>query len=53
MIYTVVYHFYLKEWKLKNAINSCASCMIKNYAVHIRALKQALNHGFVGKNCIE
>ena len=31
-------------------ISLCAICMIKKTVVHIRALKQALNHGLVLKN---
>ena len=50
MIYPVIYHFCLKEWKYKNAINLYEICMIKkNYVAHIRVLKQALNYGLVLK----
>ena len=41
---------YQKEWKLKKAISLYAICVIsKQYLVHIRALKQALNHGLILK----
>ena len=44
MIYIAIYHFYQKEWKLISAKSLYAICAIKkNYFVHIRALKQALN----------
>ena len=39
----MIYHFYLKERKLKNVHNK------ENYVVHIRALKQALNYGLILK----
>ena len=47
MIYIVTYHFYLKEWKLINARSSCViyAKLCKKYVVHIRSLKQALDHG--------
>ena len=42
----MIYHFYQKEWKLKKAI----SFYDKNeYFIHIRNLKQVLNHGLVLK----
>ena len=37
-----IYHFYPKEKKLKNL---SAVQKTKKYVIHIRALKQALNHG--------
>ena len=46
MIYIVIYHFYLKELKLINALSLHVICTIKkNYVVYIRALKPALMHG--------
>ena len=53
MIFIVIYHFYQKERKLKNAIKSYAIYMIKKLVVHIRALKQALNLELVLKKYIE
>ena len=44
----VIYHFCLKERKLINAASLYAICMIKN-VIHIRSLKQALNHGLILK----
>ena len=49
MISTMIYHLYQKGWKLINAINVYAICMIKNYVIHIRALKEALNRGIIIK----
>ena len=37
----MIYHFYQKEWKLKNVINL--------HAILIRALKEALSHGLILK----
>ena len=46
----VIYHFYLKEVKLKKSNKlACDVNDKKNYAVQIRALKQALNHGLILK----
>ena len=40
--------FYLKEGKLKNARRLFVIYINKeNYVMHIRALKQALNHGLI------
>ena len=45
-----IYHSYPKEWKLVDARSLNAICVIKkNYVVHIRSLKQALNHGLILK----
>ena len=50
MIYKVIYHFYQKEWKLQNFNKLvCNLYDSKNYAVHKRNLKQALNHGLILK----
>ena len=49
IIFIVIYHSYQKKWKIKNAINLHAICIIKTYVVHIRSLKQALNHGLIFK----
>ena len=49
MVYMRIYHFYAKELKLVNARSFHVICMIKNYVVHIRSLKQALNHGLILK----
>ena len=39
MISVVIYHFYLKQWKLLNPASLYAIFMIKNnYVVHIRSL---------------
>ena len=40
----VIFHFYLKEMKFKNAIRLFAAHMAKKYVVPIRILKQSLNH---------
>ena len=40
----VIFHFYLKEIKFKNAISLFAAHMAKKYVVPIRILKQSLNH---------
>ena len=53
MICIMIYHFYQKEWNLINAISLSVICMIKNYVVHIRSLKQALKHGLILKKYIE
>ena len=45
MTYIITYQFYLKEWKLINVRSSCVIYVIKKYVVHIRSLKQALDHG--------
>ena len=43
-----MYHFQLKERKSKNVIILFVTYIIKkNYVVHIRVLKQALNHGLI------
>ena len=49
LIFIRVYHFYLKE-----KVNKCEKliCSIEDkekYVIHIRALKQALNHGLILK----
>ena len=49
IIFIAIYHSYQKEWKIKNAISLHAICMIKKNVVHIRLLKQALNHGLIFK----
>ena len=45
----VIFHFYPREIKLKNAISLLAAHMTKKNVVHIRALKQALNHRLILK----
>ena len=43
-------HFYPKEKKLENVEKLVYNMQDKeNYVVHIRALKQALNHGLILK----
>ena len=49
IIFIAIYHSYQKEWKIKNTISLHAICMIKKNVVHIRLLKQALNHGLIFK----
>ena len=49
IIIIAAYHFGQKGRRLISTTSLCAICMIKNYFVHIRALKQALNHGLVLK----
>ena len=41
----VIYHFYRQELKLINVKNLCVIYLIKKYVMHIKSLKQALNHG--------
>ena len=44
------YHFYQKEWKLKKVEKIVANLHDKSkYFIHIRTLKQALNHELVLK----
>ena len=46
----MIYHFYLKEWKLKKVEKLIDNLHDKTeYVIHIRNLKQALNHGLVLK----
>ena len=49
MICIVIYHSYLKEWNLINAVSLYAICTLKITVVYIRSLKQALNHGLILK----
>ena len=50
IICIAIYYSYHKERKLENAITLYAICIIKKeYVVHVRALKQALNHGVIFK----
>ena len=49
LAFVVIYHFYLEGIKLKNVI-ICNVHYKKNKVVHIRFLKQALNHGLILKN---
>ena len=43
--YTVIRRSYSKEWKSKNAKNSCVISMTrKNYVTHIKALKLSMKH---------
>ena len=50
LIFIVIYHFYLKERKLEKCKKLVGNIHNKeNYVVHIRALKQALNHGLILK----
>ena len=44
-----IFHFYLKERKLKSVTSLFVPYRIKNYFVHIRALKQALTDGLILK----
>ena len=53
MICIMIYYFCQKEWNVINAISLSVICMIKNYVVHIRSLKQALKHGLILKKYIE
>ena len=48
LIFIKIYHFYLKEKKANKLEKFICSVEDKEkYVVHIRALKQALNHGLV------
>ena len=50
MICIVIYHSYQKELKSKKCSKLVWNLHDKNnYVVHIRALKQALNHGLILK----
>ena len=44
LVFIKIYRFYQKERKLKNAKSLSATYRAKKTIVHIRALKQALNH---------
>ena len=49
-IFIWIFHFYLKEIKLKKCNKLVCNIYDKdNYIVHIRAWKQALNHGWMLK----
>ena len=41
----MIYPSYLKEWKLIRVLSLFVLHKIKKTVIHIRALKQALNHG--------
>ena len=46
----MIYYFYLKEWKLKKVEKVVFDLHNKSeYVIHIRNLKQLLNHGLVLK----
>ena len=46
----MIYYFYLKEWKLKKVEKVVFDLDNKSeYVIHIRNLKQLLNHGLVLK----
>ena len=47
----MIYHFYLKEWKLKKSKSLWLILHVKT-VLHIRNLKQALNHELVLKKVI-
>ena len=50
MNFIIVYHFYLKELKLKKSKKTVTHLHDKTeYVIHIRNPKQALNHGLVLK----
>ena len=42
MIYPVIYHFSLKEWKYKNAINLYEICMIKKRCCSHKSFKTSI-----------
>ena len=46
----MIYHFYQKKWKLINVKKVCNLKNEKEDAVHVRTLKQVLDHGLVLKN---
>ena len=48
----VIYHFYLKERKSENVIGLFVPYKTKKTVVHIRVLKQVLNHGLILKKHI-
>ena len=46
----MIYHYYQKEWKLEKCNKLvCNFYDKKEYVVHIRTLRQALNHGLILK----
>ena len=50
MNFIITYHFYQKERKFKKAEKPVTNLYDKNeYDIHIRNLKQALNHGLILK----
>ena len=47
MNFIMIYHFHLKEWKLKKSKNFVTNLHDQaEYVIHIRNSKQALNHGY-------
>ena len=49
MNFIMIYHFYQKEWKPKNSKRVTNLHYRGDYFIHIRNLKQALNHRLVLK----
>ena len=50
----MIYHYYLKEWKLNKAEKLVTSLPNKTeYVIHVKNLKQALNHGWIWQKFIE
>ena len=47
----MIYHFYLKEWKLKNLVTNLHDKA--EHIIHIINLTQALNHGLILKKVHE
>ena len=48
MNWIIIYHFYQKVNKFEKIEKAFANLLHKNkYVIHIRNLKEALNHGFV------
>ena len=52
MNFIMIYHFYLKEWRLEKSESQWLIYIIKLNVIHIRNLKQALNHRLVFKKLI-
>ena len=50
LVFMKTYHFYQREKKIEKVKKlACTIQEKENYFVHIRALKQALNHGLIFK----
>ena len=49
LIFIEICHFYRKERNSENVISSFLTFITKKTVAHIKALKQALNHGLILK----
>ena len=52
MNFIMIFHFWLKKIKIEKVKKLVANLHYKNdYVIHIRNIKQVLNHGLVFKKC--